>query len=235
VSERNRLRLRRTLVLCAALGAGIYVWDEFIKYRLFPKRFGVVVPELVFRSGQISKWVIGDVLERHAIQVVIDLQGHDPHDEHQRAEIEEIRRRGILLKRIPLAGDGTGDLESYAEAVTVLAQAAEAGQPVLVHCGAGAKRTGGVIAVYRVLVEGRSPSAAYAELLDYGWHSDNPTLPRFLNSNMEHFARRLVECGVLAAIPDRLPTIGPVGNENRRRSPGLANDAGLVSLGSSGL
>jgi hypothetical protein len=230
VSERTVLRWRRTLVLCAVLGAGIYVWDEFIKYRLFPKRFGVVVPELIFRSGQISKWVIGDVLDRHDIQLVIDLQANDTLDEHQQAEIDEIRRRGILLRRIPLSGDGTGDLESYAEAVALLAQAAASGQPVLVHCGAGAKRTGGVIAVYRVLVEGYSPAAAYDELLAYGWHSDNPTLPRFLNSNMEHFARRLVECGVLAAIPNRLPTIGPVGNENRRRSPGQANDAGLVRL-----
>jgi hypothetical protein len=201
-------------VLLTVIAAGIYVWDEFIKYRLFPKRFGVVVPDVVFRSGQISKWVIGDVLDRHRIRVVIDLQSNDTSDEHQQAEIEAAHRRGILLKRIPLDGDGTGDVKDYAEAVALIARAAAAGEPVLVHCGAGAKRTGGVVALYRVLVQGDSPANAYAELLDYGWHSDNPTLPRFLNANMDRIARLLVDCGVLDAVPDRMPVIGPSPTEH---------------------
>jgi protein-tyrosine phosphatase len=223
-------RLRRLLIAVLLVAACICVWDEVFKYRFVAKRFGTVVPGLVFRSGQISRWVIGDVLDRHGIEVVVDLQAADIADEHQRAEIRAAERRGVELARFPLAGDGTGEIELYADAVAVLSHCARRGRPVLVHCGAGAKRTGGVVALYRVLIEGRPAHEAYRELQDYGWHDDNPTLVRFLNSHMEELAELLVERGALPEVPDRLPMIAPAGNENRRRAPELADDAGLVGL-----
>ena len=224
MSDLWKRRLRRLAVAAAVLGAAIYVWDEFLKYRLIAKRFGVVVPGLVYRSGQISKWVIGDVLDRHGIEVVIDLQGADPQDQHQQAEIEAIERRGIALERFPMSGDGTGEPEVYAEAVAVLARAAAQGRPVLVHCGAGAKRTGGVVVLYRVLIQRQSVQAAYRELSRYGWRSNNPTLLRFLNSHMDEIAELLVARGVLDAVPERLPVIGPSPDERRPAPSGLADD-----------
>jgi protein tyrosine/serine phosphatase len=221
VSDLWKQRMRRLALIAAVLGAAIYVWDEFLKYRLIPKRFGVVVPGLVYRSGQISKWVIGDVLDRHGIEVVIDLQGADPQDPHQQAEIEAARRRGIALRRFPMSGDGTGDPKVYADAVAVLARAAAERQPVLVHCGAGAKRTGGVVVLYRVLIQGESVKSAYRELEQYGWRSNNPTLLRFLNSHMEEIAELLVARGVLDAVPERLPMIGPSPEEGRRVTSSL--------------
>ncbi|HUG90064.1 MAG TPA: tyrosine-protein phosphatase [Planctomycetaceae bacterium] len=221
---------RRVVLAAAALGLAVYVWNDLLKYRFIPKRFGVVEPGLIYRSGQISKWVIGDVLDRHGIAVVVDLQWPDVADEHHLAEISATQRRGIVLERFSLDGDGTGDLERYADAVAAIARAAAQGRPVLVHCGAGAKRTGGVVALYRVLIQGDPSDEAYSELKRYGWRANNPTLPRFLNAHMPQLAELLVARGVLKAVPDRLPVIGASETENRRRAPRRADDAGLVDL-----
>lgn len=42
-------------------------------------------------------------------------------------------------------------------------------QPVYVHCSRGRDCTGAMIAVYRVIVEGKGPKEAYAEALRYGF------------------------------------------------------------------
>ncbi|MBW2527856.1 MAG: tyrosine-protein phosphatase [Deltaproteobacteria bacterium] len=55
-------------------------------------------------------------------------------------------------------------------------------QPVFVHCKHGADRTGLVVAVYRVVVEGWSKQAAIREMTDggYGFHSIWQNLVRYL-------------------------------------------------------
>ncbi|MGB7582657.1 MAG: hypothetical protein WBL85_09455, partial [Sedimentisphaerales bacterium] len=41
-------------VSAIVIGLAVWVWFSFIKYRFVPKRFGVVVPGHIYRSGQIS-------------------------------------------------------------------------------------------------------------------------------------------------------------------------------------
>ncbi|MBW3542329.1 MAG: dual specificity protein phosphatase family protein, partial [Planctomycetes bacterium] len=187
----HRRRLVRWLVAALALAAAVYVWDEHFKYRFFAKRFGVVVPGAIYRSGQISKWMIRDVLQRYAIAVVIDLQHEDPEDEHQRAEIEAIRESGLTLQRFKLDGDGTGDLDSYADALELMHTCREQGRPVLVHCGAGAQRTGGLIAAWRMLIERRPAAEAWDEMREYGWRPAQHKVTDYMNAHLDDLARRL--------------------------------------------
>ena len=65
-------------------------------------------------------------------------------------------------------GNGTGDPAHVVEALVAIHDAIGRGDQVLVQCAAGSERTGGVIYLYRTLVLGESPDAAYAELLGYG-------------------------------------------------------------------
>jgi len=190
--------------------AAFLLWNEVLKYRFVAKRWGIVVPGAIYRSGQVSKWVLKDKLKEHKIQVIIDLNGIDSHDEHQVAEIKTARRLGIGHHRFPLSGDGTGDIRNYAKAIQVLADCQHEGKAVLVHCAAGAQRTGGVVAAFRVLLHGESPQRAYAELSQYGWkaHKDQDLLT-YLNSHMRELAEILVEMQVIDQVPEPLPDLGP--------------------------
>lgn len=195
------------VVAVTIIGIGVASWDA-VKYRFVAKRFGVVVPGAILRSGQISKWMLEPTLEQNGIRAIIDLQSNDRFDEHQQAEIVAARELGIEHFRFPLRGDGTGDIEQYAAAVATLIRLEREQTTVLVHCAAGAQRTGGVVAYYRLLIEQRQPQEVRTELMHYGWKPDKDTaLVKYLNANMSRMAEALVEQGLLAEIPNPLPQL----------------------------
>ena len=206
-------RLRNFIVGFLVVGAAIYVWDEIIKYRVIAKRWGVVVPGKIYRSGQISQWMIEPSITKHQIVALIDLTGATPEsaqDDHQRKEAEVVQKLDIEHYRFALGGDGTGDIQMYANAVATLVQCEQQGKPVLVHCAAGAQRTGGVVASYRMLIQKQSPQMAYQEMRRYGWSPrKNPDLLTYVNSHMAELAQLLVEKGVLEKVPDPLPLLAP--------------------------
>ncbi len=206
-------RFRKIVAGILIVGAAIWVWDELIKYRVIAKRWGEVVPGQIYRSGQISQWMVKKSLKNHDIQVVIDLTGAYPgwvDQPDQQAEKKAIEKLDIAHYRYPLGGDGTGDIRMYAEAIATLARCERDGKPVLIHCAAGAQRAGGVVATYRMLVRKESPQVAYSEMRRYGWKPEkSQILVDYVNENMPELARLLVARGVLAEIPNPLPVLGP--------------------------
>jgi protein tyrosine phosphatase (PTP) superfamily phosphohydrolase (DUF442 family) len=173
------------------------VWRFVLRDRLIAKRFGVVVPGLVFRSGQISRHRIESVLTTYRIRCVIDLQGDDSNSPEQQAERETVKRLGIRRVSAPLIGDGTGEVEQYAVAVAELVRCRDAGEPVLVHCSAGSQRTGGVVAAYRLLIEGVSQADVLREMQRYDWNPRRDRiLPQYLDRNLPELGRRLNARGI---------------------------------------
>lgn len=202
----KRLAIASAVLVLIAMGA----WEAGLEYRFRAKRFGVVVPGKIFRSGQISKSMFEKTLKEHGIQVVIDLNGVEDNDPHQEAEIASMARLGLTLHRFPLAGDGTGDIARYADAHEVMAASVAQDNPVLVHCSAGAQRTGGVIATYRVLVQKMTGPQAYAELLEYQWDPNtDKILLEYVNSHMRELAEMLVERDIIPEVPEPLPVVAP--------------------------
>ncbi len=205
--EKRPNHVLRAVIVVAVIGLGIWIWDAN-KYRIFPKRFGVVEQGRIYRSGQIHADLVEKTLRKHGIQVVVSLVGPDVNDINQKAELAAVEKLGLEFNRYPLRGDGTGDLENYVKAIEAMIAAKKANEPMLVHCAAGAQRTGGAVAFYRLLVEGREPDAVYRELRRYDWR-DKPghgLLP-YLNENMQAMAERLLEQGIIEEIPTPLPRL----------------------------
>jgi protein tyrosine phosphatase (PTP) superfamily phosphohydrolase (DUF442 family) len=196
------------VILIVSVGLGIYVWDEVLKERFFAKRFGVVVPEKLFRSGQISPYMIEPVIRDKHLQVVIDLNGLEagPLKTYQEAEMQACKTAGVDHFRYPLKGDGTGNVKHYVDALEKIQQCMLEGKPVLVHCAAGAQRTGGVVACYQMLFEGKSPAEARSEIEIYEkrvWK--NRVMINYVNENMPTICQMLYERKVLAKIPEKFP------------------------------
>lgn len=208
-------RLRRgragivVAIVIGLVAIAVAIWKVDLEDRLIAKRWGVVEEGAIYRSGQLSRHLVKPMLEQHGIRVVVDLTEGDRSDEDQRAERWTIAELGIEAYRFPLIGDGTGDIRQYAAAVAAIAAAKRDGKPVLVHCHAGAQRTGGVIAAYRLLVERtRSPSDVFAELPRFGWQRGrDDVLLAYLNSHLEELAKLLVERGVIDEVPSPLPRL----------------------------
>jgi protein-tyrosine phosphatase len=194
--------------LVIAIGLAIWVWFGVIRYNVIPKRFGVVEQGRIYRSGQISAPLIKKTLIKYNIRVIIDLSSADPNDHDKQAEKQAAAELNIKVLRFSMSGNGTADVNDYASAVAAIANAEKQNLPVLVHCAAGAQRTGGVIATYRLLVQKKDPAFVISEMKRYGWNSkDNPALVPYLNSNMAELAMLLKQAGVIDEIPSPLPQL----------------------------
>ncbi len=188
--------------------AGLVVWNNGLRDRLLPKNFGVVEPGKLYRSGQISHWQIEQALKDNGIKVIVALSGHGGKQADLDAELKASSELGIDREVFPLGGDGTGQIEQYAKAIALIDASKKQGKPVLVHCIAGAQRTGGVIATYEMLVEHKPPSEAFVQMREYGHDpTANPHLLEFLNSHMAELAQKLVDRGVISRVPDPVPQL----------------------------
>lgn len=205
----SRKLLKLALLLCACIATGVLIWEELLEDRVVAKRFGVVEPGKIFRSGQISSYLIEPVLSDNKIEKVIALNGSDLQKPYLKTEVETAKKLHIDHQVLYLIGDGTGDVEDYAEAVAEIMRCEKAGKPVLVHCAAGAQRTGGVIAAYRMLVQKKTPEEAYQELLQYDWkpHKDQALID-YLNQNLTRLSLLLEEKIEWYEPPATIPVIG---------------------------
>ncbi len=195
-------------VIAATVGGSIWLWEEVLEDRFVAKRFGVVEPDLIYRSGQLSQYVVERVLADNQIQVVVDLTGPEPNAPHEHAEVSAVAKLDIERHELPLKGDGTGDITRYADAIEVMHRAYLAGQPVLVHCAAGSQRTGAAVAFYRVLVQGRDKASVIDELKQYDWSpKKDRVLLRYMDEHIAELAKMLKDRGVIDTVPEALPTM----------------------------
>lgn len=212
------------LVLAPALGPGAellltsvvltagcwYWWQRQLKHILRLKRFGVVVPGRLYRSGQLSRFRIEGVLRRRRITTILDLTGEDDGDPHDQGEEGRcIGAMGLAGHRFPMAGDGTAKVPgTVLRAVVTLEQALQSGETVLVHCAAGAQRTGHILTAWLLLVHKANPEEVFHFMRRYHWDPlRNTAWPKQLNEGMAELADGLVAAGIISAAPEVLPQL----------------------------
>lgn len=204
------LLIWKVAVLCVTIGLGYWVWDEFIEERVIPKRLGVVVPKQLYRSGQLHPALVEDVLRVRGIDLVIDMTRQVEGDPYQEAEQQAVENLNIEHLRLPgLGGDGLGDPNRYIEALIAIDQAMDADQQVLVHCAAGSQRTGGVVALYRLLFEQWETDRIIDEMKQYDWEMTDQVLLDYLDKHLPEIAAALAEAGVIDRVPENLPRLAP--------------------------
>jgi protein-tyrosine phosphatase len=200
--------LFETVLWTCFIGVVGYLFDRHLKWYLFPKRWGVVEAGSIFRSGQLSSPQIKKQIKKHQINVIISLMSPVLGDSNYEAEQNAIRNYGLAYYTYPLLGDGTGDIEQYAAAIAKIHESTHEKKTVLVHCAAGTQRTGGVIASYRILVQGKPPRQAVLEMKQYGWrHRRNPTLIPFINEHLAELQDLLIRKNIVDRSHEALPVL----------------------------
>jgi len=197
-----RAWVRRATYLLIALVAFAWAWNSSpinLRDRLFPKHLAEVYDGLLYRSGQIDGRLLEATLRDLGIRVIIDLTGAQRRPE-QLFEQRVADQLGIEHHIFSLGGSGVGAVDQYVGAVEVMTRAIEARQPVLVHCRAGDRRTGGVVAAYQLLIRGEPVERAREEVARY---SRTPVTKArvwsFLQANLDQMAEMLTERGLPVA------------------------------------
>ena len=185
--------LAAALVAAAAALAGVY-YAEGVRPNLVPKNFGVVDEGKVYRSGQLTPAAFEAVMKENGIKTVIDL-GSALNDDGtaDNEQLERLNQRcaealGVRRVRLSLLGDGTGDPNEYVKALRIMND--PAAQPVLVHCGAGAERTGAACILYMNLAHGVPIEEGYAHA---GEFRHDPKRNPKLKPVLDEFGSAIVE------------------------------------------
>jgi protein tyrosine/serine phosphatase len=84
------------------------------------------------------------------------------------SEKAEVEAAGMRSVEIPMNSMKNIDPAAVRKALSVMTDPAN--RPVLVHCAHGKDRTGVVVAVYRMKIEGWSEAQAEAEMEAFGFH-----------------------------------------------------------------
>ncbi len=174
----------------------------------YPLRFGVVINNKLYRADTTHLKAMERVLNKYNIKTVVELSGEDQKENGKKDIVKLFKDMGIDYYVFFMWGDGIATPEVYGEILETIDKSIENGKPVLVNCAAGVKRTGAIIALYRLLIQRYPPQLAYSELKDYTprrfWDTK---LINHLNSNLVAIAHNLHQRGVLHRVPTSLPVL----------------------------
>ena len=148
----------RILLLIAAAGAlSVLVYSKLIRW----KRFDVVQRGVLYRSGELSDWQLRRAIERYGLKTIFSFTFSNHEAEQKVCDRASVRRYFCYLP-----GDGVGPDDPYLRFLQVAEDPAN--HPILVHCSAGVQRTGGAVALYRMLFQDWSFDEAIADMIAKG-------------------------------------------------------------------
>jgi protein tyrosine phosphatase (PTP) superfamily phosphohydrolase (DUF442 family) len=153
------------LLICPVL-MGIYAL-----YLYKNSNFHVLAPGKAYRSAQMSKGLLKQKIHELGIKTILNLREADNSADWYRDEKAVAASHGVQHVDFPLS-----EYDSVApDKLQKISQfLRDAPKPVLIHCAAGADRTGLVSAIYRLKVEGVDPEMSYKELSI--WYGHVPLL-----------------------------------------------------------
>jgi protein tyrosine/serine phosphatase len=122
--------------------------------------FHVVVDGEVYRAGQMNAGQLARVIQNYQIKSIVNLRGQSTADWYQ-GEMETAEKLGVRHYDFALSASREVSVEQMDQIIQTLR---EAPKPVLIHCKAGADRTGLISALYCVAVKDESPATADREL-----------------------------------------------------------------------
>lgn len=188
--------VRNAVVIAGVVVACVFVARDWVIPNLAPKNFGVVVEGELYRSGELTPTTTARVVREHGIRTIIDLGAHEPGSAEDTRAQATADALGVARFRLPLFGDARGDPNRYAEALAIMTD--PNAQPVLVHCAAGAQRTGCAVALFRHIVEDVELDDAYREAFLYRHDpDDNPHLKAMLDMWGDDIERAFREGGTI--------------------------------------
>jgi protein tyrosine phosphatase (PTP) superfamily phosphohydrolase (DUF442 family) len=182
---------------------------------------GVVDPGRVIRSAQPTSG-LPRLIADHRLASILNLRGGSPEDWWYVAEVEAARAHGLDFFDLPLSA---GRRPTRRELLLLIDTLAACKYPLLIHCKAGADRTGLASAIY--LMVGRSESPRRALRAFTILHSHLPFFgTEHLHEPIDEYAAWL-EARALAHNPERFRAWV----RNEYRSPDPSDDPPPLTSG----
>jgi protein tyrosine phosphatase (PTP) superfamily phosphohydrolase (DUF442 family) len=123
--------------------------------------FHRIADNRAYRSAQLPAEKLRYVCRTFGIQTVINLRGPNPRQEWYQTEKAVCEELGVKLVDIPWSANHLPPRERLLDLHDAFKNETP---PLLIHCSAGADRTGAAAAIYRMLILGQDRATAAKEL-----------------------------------------------------------------------
>ena len=143
-----------------ALAGVMVALVAYAGYTIYTANFHTIVRGVAYRSAQMDAAQLARAIQDYGIKSIINLRGTNAPALYQ-GEIETAKRLGVQHYDFSLTGI---DELTVPEMDEIIQTMREAPKPVLIHCKAGADRTGLVSALYCLTLNGETPAQAGREL-----------------------------------------------------------------------
>ncbi len=163
-------RVSRFPLLALAAG-GLYLGAIQIN-----DNFHTVVAGELYRSNQPNAGDLARYVERHGIRTVINLRGVRPDKPWYPIEVAEAKAAGVKLVDFHLSASRDVDTTRMQQLISVMR---DAKKPLLIHCKAGADRSGLAAALYLAAVKKESVAIAERQLWPTYGHLPLPFLDAY--------------------------------------------------------
>jgi protein tyrosine/serine phosphatase len=147
----KKRRNRVTLGAAGALLIVILSLGAYVLYEVAQSNFHTVAPGQVYRSSRMNPDSLARTIQSHQIKSVLSLIGPSL------VESNAVRQSGAMYYDISISDRHAVTDQSMDEIVTILRAAPK---PLLIHCKAGADRTGLAASLYHYAIEGQPADQA---------------------------------------------------------------------------
>lgn len=133
----------------------------FLGYLQASGNFHEVIPGELYRSAQLSSDEIGRYQKDFGIRSIINLRGENDGEDWYDQEIAEAKDLGVTHIDFRMS---SGRMLAKDDAMRLIALMRSAPKPLLIHCQAGADRSGLAASLYLAAIAGMSEEDAEAQL-----------------------------------------------------------------------
>jgi uncharacterized protein (TIGR01244 family) len=148
-------RFGRAVGIVAALAGG---WAGYLR---LSGNFHPIEAGVIYRSGQLSGDQLASHIQEAGIRTIINLRGNNTGRPWYDDEMKVSAAAGVQHVDFPLSSGRELTDDQVTQLTGLLKDSA---RPVLIHCEAGADRSGLASALYKLLVAKRPPEEAAAQL-----------------------------------------------------------------------
>lgn len=167
-------RFGRCFFKLAAVCVLLYAAAIFVQTRT--GNFHVVLKDELYRSGQLTPQQLEKAIQVYGIRTVYNLRGMGTGQDWYEKEKAIVTQSGGTFIDFPMkASEVLSDEKAHALMDTLK----DARKPILVHCKAGADRTGLAVALYMAGVAGKGEEASEGQLSIRFGHISLPFLSEF--------------------------------------------------------
>jgi len=151
----------------------LFIAAAYFIYMEEQGNFHVITPGQAYRSARLDRDELEYYLPKYNIKSILNLAGKKFSDHHYRDEIEVCRELNIVHYDLHLPADRKPSSHKIDRLITILKTAS---RPVLIHCKAGADRTGLAAALWKVIIDREPKSRAKKQLsIRFGHMPFGPT------------------------------------------------------------